>query len=472
MLGILLINAGNKTEAVKNFCKALEIDDDFEEARANLLFYTNDLNGLFDLAVQKPDCLEVQLKAGMASQDYAKKEDFFRRAVKSDANRTEALILLAEVLRAENKLNEALTYYHKVLNLDENNVQSLLGAADIYLAQKQFEKAEKYYLRSFEITRDIAGAHANYGILLYQQKRFAEALEEYRSAVQLQPDMPEVSYNLALILKETGDFDEALGLMFNAHLKDKTNETYMLNIVETLSEYFKIDAEKALKIAENWQKQEVDNLFSKRILAALSGIDDSEHDSLYAEKLFDNFAKTYEETINKLNPNIIKKLQELNPTLSGLILDLGCGTGLAAEKLSSKDAVFDGVDVSQKMLDIASKKGVYRHLYKMDIVSFLKTHKLDDYDAVIALDVLCYVGDLKEVLSLIKNTQIWFSIESADEDRGENFYMAPSGRYKHKRSYVMNLLKKLKFKSIQEVELTLREENKENVKGVLFEAKA
>ena len=29
LLGILLINAGNKTEAVKNFCKALEIDNDF-----------------------------------------------------------------------------------------------------------------------------------------------------------------------------------------------------------------------------------------------------------------------------------------------------------------------------------------------------------------------------------------------------------------------------------------------------------
>lgn len=470
LLGILLMDKGDKTNAVKNFCKALEIDDDFEEARANLLFYTNDLNTLFDLAKKRQDCFEVQLKAGMATSDNALKEAYFRQAIALETDRVDALLLLADALRAENKVNEALTLYHKVLNLDENNVQAMLGIADIYLGQQEFDKAEKYYQKSFLQTRDIAGAHMNYGTLLYQQKRIAEALDEYRLAVELSPGMPEISYNLALILKETKDFEEALGLMFNAHLKDKTNETYMLNIVETLGEFFKVDAEKALKIAENWQKQETDNLFSKRILAALSGMDDKEHDSLYAEKLFDHFASTYEQTINKLEPNIIKKFKELNPNLSGVILDLGCGTGMAGEELSNDNTEFDGVDISQNMLDKAEKKGIYRTLYKEDIHNFVCTHDLKAYDLAIAFDVFCYMGDLREVLAPLYNSSLWFSVESADDDRCQDFYMAANGRYKHRKSYVEGLLKELKFKSIQAFDLTLRQENGEDVKGFLFKA--
>jgi len=470
LLGVLLIEQKKKTEAVQNFCKALEIDDNFEEARANLLFYTNDFKGLFDLAKNNPDCFEAQFKAGLASSDNKEKEEYFKKAVNLDGQRVEALLTLADILRAQNKINEALTFYYKVLNLDKNNVQAILGVADIYLANHEFEKAEKFYLRSFDITREIAGAHMNYGTLLYEQKRTAEALDEYRLAVQLSPDMPEISYNLSLILKETKDFEEALGLMFNAHLKDKANETYMISLVETLGEFFKIDAEKALKIAENWQKQETDNLFSKRILAALSGVDDKEHDSQYAEKLFDNFANTYEETLSKLNPHIIKKFKELNPQLSGVILDLGCGTGLAAEQLSYSNAQFDGVDISQKMLDEAKKKGIYRHLYKEDILSFLRKHNLKDYDLVIAFDVFCYMGDLKEILEPLKKSSLWFSIESADEEMNKDFYMTSCARYKHKKSYVLRLLEELKFKSVETFELVLRQENGEDVKGVLFKA--
>ena len=196
------------------------------------------------------------------------------------------------------------------------------------------KKAEKFYLKSFSQTRDIAGAHLNYGILLYQTGRTAEALEEYRNAAALAPEKPEISYNLALILKETGDLEEALGLMFNAHLKEPENQVFIINIAETLALLFKQNAELALKIAENWQRQEPDNVFSKRVLAGMSG-ETAADDIAYSEGLFDMFAATYDQTMANLEPQIIKKFKELHGDVNGEILDLGCGTGLVAESLKT-----------------------------------------------------------------------------------------------------------------------------------------
>lgn len=48
------------------------------------------------------------------------------------------------------------------------------------------------------------------------------------------------------------------------------------------------------------------------------------------------------------------------------VLDVGCGTGLVAQQLIDIGPV-DGVDISEEMLSIAEKKGLYRNLYHRDL---------------------------------------------------------------------------------------------------------
>ena len=292
-------------------------------------------------------------------------------------------------------------------------------------------------------------------------------MEEYRAALHLAPEKSEISYNLALILKETGDIEEALGLMFNAFLKEPENEIYAINIMETLSALFENNAETTFKIAQNWQKLAPDNLFSKRILAAFCGHADEKDNVSFAEKLFDNFAETYDATLERLHPNIINTFVKLNGPLKGNILDLGCGTGLAGVTLKNEENRFDGVDVSQQMLEIAKAKNVYDKLFHEDISSFLSHAKLNKYDMALAFDVFCYMGDLRAILLQLKGLPVWFSVESAEEDRAD-FYLTPSGRYKHKKSALICLLKDIGFKQIKDFDLVLRQENGKDVNGVLF----
>lgn len=470
-LGVWKALSGALEEGLKDFCKALEIDGDYEEARVNLCFYSKDKAALFKIADENEYSFLANFKAAECAEDLDAQERYLKRAVAAAPERSDGLTALAELYHKKRDFNASLTFYYKVLNLNDKDVAALLGAADIYLAQKEFDKAEKYYLKSFEQTREIAGAHLNYGILLYQTGRLAEALEEYRKAAVLAPEKPEVSYNLALILKETGDLEEALGLMFNAHMKAPQNQTFIVNLAETLSQLFRQNAELALKITENWQKQEPDNVFSKRLLSGMSG-GTADNDITYCEELFDTFAATYDLTIEKLEPQIIEKFKEIHGVVTGRVLDLGCGTGRAAAALKNDENSFVGVDVSGGMLEEARTKGDYEELYQQDILSFLRSKSPAlKYDLVVAFDVFCYMGALDEVLAAVLGHEVWFSIESADEERGKDYYLEANGRYKHTKAYVKKVLEDIGFKEINAYPLVLRKENGEDVTGFLFAAK-
>lgn len=518
-LGLTQEETGDHQEAVRSFCRALDIDGNYSEARANLCFYTKDIETLLQLADEQESDFQANLLAAESCGELTEREHYLRRATAANPYHTGGLLALAETRWAAGDEAEALQLYHKVLNLDENATEALLGAADIYLARGDLERAELYYKKSFDITRDIAGAHLNYGTLLYHSGRKSEALEEYRAAAVLEPERPEISYNLALVLKDLSDYEEALGLMFNAHQRAPEREDFSAGIMETLTGLAAENAELALKIAENWQKIEPDNVFSRRILAGISGMPaESGDDRLYAEKLFDNFAATYDETLERLNPQITAEFLRQHGAAAGNVLDLGCGTGLAAQALKTADNTFDGADISANMLEAAQRKGLYRELYQADAAALLRNMAAgtavkpmaattmaeilagteannavphNDYDLILAFDVFCYMGNLEEILTaaadLIRQAdrrraesgkteaagtmpELWFTTESADEERGKDFYLTATGRYKHQRAYVEKTLQAAGFAEIDAYPLVLRQENGEDVPGFLFRA--
>ena len=467
-LGVVLEECNEHGEAIKSFCKALDIDNDYEDARANLCFYTNDYLALEKLALAQENNFMLNLKAGVLLEDIEKKELFLRKAVSLEPDRVEGLMALADFLLSNNNKSEALVFYHKVLNLNDSNFDAILAVANIYLDNGDFVNAEKYYNKSFEISRDSFDAYLNYGTLLYKQKKINQALEAYRKAININPESAEVSYNLSLILKDLGEFEEALGLMFNAYLRDSKNNLYAINIMETLAELALKNSEMALKIAQNWHNTMPDNIFSKRFLRGICGEQDEGNDEEYAALLFNEFAYTYDEKMANLDTKIIDKIKEIIPEIKGTVLDLGCGTGCVGVSLYNKNVNFIGVDLSANMIDMARKKGVYKELYCESIGAFIKNKKnLKDVDLVIASDVFCYLGDIGEILGNLKNKKIVFSVEKSDESINKDYYLQANGRYKHSKKYILDIAKKYKFKNCDIYELCIRKEANNDVDGML-----
>jgi len=101
---------------------------------------------------------------------------------------------------------------------------------------------------------------------------------------------------------------------------------------------------------------------------------------------YKDWAQTYEkdtvEDMGYIAPAVVAdKIAALMPDAK-LVLDAGCGTGLAGVELSQRGfKTVDGMDISPDMLDVAREKEVYRKLQVEDMTGPL-SYESNTYDAV------------------------------------------------------------------------------------------
>ena len=149
---------------------------------------------------------------------------------------------------------------------------------------------------------------------------------------------------------------------------------------------------------------------------------------------------------------------------------MGCGTGLVGLALGNGSYKrLDGVDVSKKMLEKASAKNIYTDLFHSDIVEYLKGTKLK-YQLFIAADVFIYIGDLKEVFSLIKqnNENGGLIIFSTEHYSKSGYKLMDTGRFAHSKSYIETLSSNFNFKEIYYKTFDLRIEKNNIVLGGIY----
>lgn len=163
----------------------------------------------------------------------------------------------------------------------------------------------------------------------------------------------------------------------------------------------------------------------------------------YVEALFDEFSGHYDGKmrgrLGYRGPELIAeallcRLDRLGTAPS--ILDLGCGTGLVGRAVRALAGRLDGVDLSEGMLRKAARTGLYARLTKADLVADPWTDGTDPdlrYDAVVAGDVLNYLGDLAPVFvkasaALRPGGLFVFTVEAADTPGPE---LGPGCRFRH-----------------------------------------
>ncbi len=89
--------------------------------------------------------------------------------------------------------------------------------------------------------------------------------------------------------------------------------------------------------------------------------------------LYRDWAQTYDQTmlqgLNYQSPATVADLLSRHlANRQGAVLDVGCGTGLAGQSLSGYGfQVIDGLDVSPEMMQVAARRGVYRHFLQADL---------------------------------------------------------------------------------------------------------
>lgn len=120
------------------------------------------------------------------------------------------------------------------------------------------------------------------------------------------------------------------------------------------------------------------------------------------------------------------------------VLELGCGTGLAAGHLRTCARRLVGIDLSPDMAERATATGAYDAVEVAEITEWLMRSSERDFDLIAACDTLIYFGDLRQVLvpavkRLRDGGTLAFTVERGED---EPFKLTDSGRYVHSERHI------------------------------------
>lgn len=388
------------------------------------------------------------------------------------------------------------------------NIEDRFAIACELHARSEFAAAEKIYIGLLARVPEAGLLHYNIGLLYYQTEDFDKALVHYSVARKLAPRDPDLLCNYALCQKKLGQLLNAaasfkeltrispndpdgfynLGNCYRelreyehavetfqqvlirkpSHLSANRNLAYVYHLLGEI--------DNALVYYTRVRELDPDDPQAIHMIAAITGEDIGSASSLYVKDIFNSYSDTFDETLlGNLHYAVPEKLRSLFDTLKYPVklfskcIDLGCGTGLAGSKFSDLCKNLAGIDLSEGMIEKAKQKDIYDSLQVAEITTFLKS-KRNEYDLVVAADVLTYMGDLDPVFATLtaattKHALFCFSTENS---RQPHFHLCPTGRFAHSRNYVSHIAAQHGWRSIDMVTTNLRKEKSNWVEGTLY----
>lgn len=395
--------------------------------------------------------------------------------------------------------------YHKTLNLAPQDIDTLRWLADVYLHLEDYENAIVYYERTLDVLRadtdssiplDSEETLQEYGInsanldvlrdyagldlsrfSLTQHHKDQESDCDRMDDGDFYNDYGLSCYELSQTLKAVGLYVSGLSLGNHATIHSNLGMAlYQL--------YQEGETDTAQQVARWWVDTYPNNLDARHIGVAIGGGEPPKTAHAdYVAETFDDFAEKFEEKLLKdleyQAPKLLhQRVQSLLPTppKQYRILDAGCGTGLCGPWLRQYADDLVGVDLSPKMLELAHQKKCYDHLHTADLTQWIRENS--PCHMAVAADVFCYIGDLSDILGAWANNSITgnqsgyilFTVEHNPDSQAGGYTLCPSGRYRHTKSYIKQVVKQSGLTLIQQDEVVLRHEYGEPVQGLLVTA--
>jgi len=340
----------------------------------------------------------------------------------------------------------AIALYDRILTVhpDADLVLYNKGLA-LYEAERYAEAGSAFRLAA-AIRGDDADTWYNLALSLKQQGHFEEARRIYERALELQPENVDIVYNLANCCREAGNLDQAaswyarLLVLQPDHLAGINNYAGLC--------HRRGDYDRARELYRRLLIYRPGHPGATHMLAALDGTASSTPPSEYVRDLFDHYSDHFEQSLlEKLDYRVPDLLADLFGRFpAGEIdkcIDLGCGTGLAGVVFRTLCRRLYGVDLSEKMVAMAGKKGVYDALAACDVVAYLARAQ-NKFDLFIAADVLAYMADLVPLFEAVAGSAAPGArfVFSTEHTESPGWQVRATGRFAHHPDYVTEVITK------------------------------
>lgn len=280
-------------------------------------------------------------------------------------------------------------------------------------------------------------------------------------------------YDFALDLAARGDFSAAADLLEQAIALSPSWPPLHFHLGECLRQAN--DNESARKAFKTYLVLDAADHMGAAVKLTLMGASAPETlPAGYVQSLFDQYAPRFDTALlegleYKVPKQIASAVRKIKGGNFNRIIDLGCGTGLAAAEFAGHADWIEGVDLSSAMIEQAKTKNIYNALYSGDITAFLNAPH-QPYDLALSADVFVYIGALKDIF--IKTAKIMekgglfaFSVQSADTD---TWILGNDHRYAHGSAYIENCAINAGFEIISRDDVVIRQDGGNPINGAVY----
>ncbi|HEY4264241.1 MAG TPA: tetratricopeptide repeat protein, partial [Micropepsaceae bacterium] len=380
------------------------------------------------------------------------------------------------VLRRLQRWQDALACIDTALSIEPGSAEALSSRAAILAEASRPAESLATLDRMLALWPDDAAGWNNRGSVLVSMSRLDDALASFDRALAIQPDFIEALSNRAVMLLQLFRLDEAIAAC-DAAVRLRPDHAISWNnrgnILMALRRYQEAATsyDKALEIdpalAATAENRDLAMLKLKRLTRCPPG---------YVRGLFDEFSSDYDQImLETLGYRAHLHLRTLANRVLGSgagalrILDLGSGTGLVGDAFKdlAKGGRLDGIDLSPRMIDEASRRGIYDNLILGDIETMLLAVERR-YDLVLAADTMIYFGDLAPTLSgvyqrLVPGGLYLFAVERME---GHGWEQTEDKRFRHGEAYLRSSARYAGLEVADLMTCVLRRQASEPVPGL------
>ena len=375
----------------------------------------------------------------------------------------------------EGRLVEAEAGFRSVLALEPDHAEALFGLGITLMSLRRFNESVAPLRQASASPEADTVWWVCLGQALYLTGDFAGSADAFDQAERLGElaDNPRLTRARARALTAM-----IKGVPVNvalARYADQAGalvEEEMVVAREAFAIFSAFDQLPAPRLVGAWlAEQAPDDVVHAYAMRVLTDVSVDRAPAEYVAAKFDGFADHFDHQLVDLldyqAPALLAEMVARHTERLSEILDLGCGTGLAAAPLARFGGRLTGVDLSGGMLAKAAERAAYAELAQADVVDFLRGRPAA-FDLVLAADVLIYLGDVAELFEALKTAlkpggYFAFSVEIA----AKGWKVLPSGRFAHADAYVRDLAAN-GFEILEHELTTLRREGAGAASGGLY----
>ncbi len=429
----------------------------------------------------QPDNAEANHLLGLMAHQLGNNEiavQLISKAVRKAPNIPQYHYNLGNVLHDQGRLGEAVTSYQRAIEIKPDGAEAHINLGNVLQEQGKGDDAISCFKKALEIKPDNALAHYNLGNALMESGQLEDAVERFRKALEINQDYPQCHNNLGHVLKNLGRLDGAMTCFRKAiEIQPDYAEAHG-NLGHALYEHGQL--KEALAAFRHALELDPKNATARHMVSAISGKTTEAAPRDYVRKLFNDFAPSFEkQLVDDLGyrmPSLMRQAVDKKLGAGGVFgraLDLGCGTGLVAEKFRDIVGEFHGVDLSRWMIELAKEKGCYDGLFIEDILEFLENpdRVAVPYDLILAADLFVYIGNLAPVFAAVRRVltvggSFVFSVEGLEQG---SYRLLDTGRYSHGEAYIRGLASEYGFSVELRDHIPIRKDKEGSwVPGILF----